>query len=109
MVVESALSQTGYVRYTKLLSGIFSALTATDLAALSRAGEERPLLLEASDLQNRRNGVVHRGEEVSENEASTSLAVSAAVYVYVLANMLSSLGLQRSEQGVICKMRVAGA
>ena len=101
MVVESALSQTGYLRYTKLLSGLFSALTTVDLRVLVRTGGSKPLLEEASELQTRRNAVIHRGEDVSEKEAITGLAVSASVYTYILAEMLSALGLERSNLGLV--------
>jgi hypothetical protein len=94
MVVESALSQTGYLRYTKLLSGLFGALTSVDLASLKRAGSAQALLTEASDLQNRRNAVVHRAEQVLEPEAVRALSVSAAVYLHVLTALLAAIGLQ---------------
>lgn len=106
MVVSSALSQTGYLRYTKLLSGLFSTLTSIDLATLSLTDKSKPLLVEASNLQNRRNEVVHQAVEMSKSEAEAALATSAGVYFYILTEMLSALGLEVVEGNVVRKPQI---
>ena len=79
MIVNSALSQTGYLRYTKLLSGLFNTLTSTELAKITLPGKSKSLLNEASELQSRRNDVVHKAEEIFEVEAASAIEVSAGV------------------------------
>jgi hypothetical protein len=97
LVVEAALTQPGYVRYTKLLSGLFLELTHQDIATMVRPGKTIPLLNEASTLQTRRNEVVHRAEVITEAEAVSAIAVSAGVYLHILTQALDALDLQVSE------------
>ena len=99
LVVESALSQTGFKRYEKLLSGLFKELTQVEIAELRRPGASRALLEEASSLQDRRNAVVHRGDEVEIEEAKISFAIATAVFDEVLAVVLQELGLSIKKGG----------
>ena len=103
MIVNSALSQTGYLRYTKLLSGLFNTLTSTELAKITLPGKSKSLLNEASELQSRRNDVVHKAEEIFEVEAASAIDVSAGVYFFILTEMLSALGLEVLEGKVVRK------
>lgn len=93
LVVESALSQTGFKRYEKLLTGLFKELTQLDINAIKRTGLSKSLLEEASALQERRNLVVHRGIEVAKDEASEAFVVSKAVFENLLSVVLTELGL----------------
>jgi hypothetical protein len=101
LVVDAALAQTGYVRYTKLLSGLFKELTHVNIETVTGSGRSKPLLTEASALQARRNEVVHRAEEVTEQEANHGVAVSAGVFLYILTRLLDALDLQVQEGVVI--------
>lgn len=105
LVVEAALAQTGYVRYTKLLSGLFKQLTLVNIETVTRPGRSTPLLTEASALQTRRNEVIHRAEEVTEQEAIHGVAVSAGVLLHILTQLLSSLDLEVKEGLVIAARR----
>jgi len=93
LVVESSLSQTGFKRYEKLLAGLFKELMRVEIGTIERQGGSRPLLEEASQLQDRRNAVVHRGEEIATDEARRAFAVARAVFNEVLAPVLLELGL----------------
>ncbi len=99
LVVESALSQAGFKRYEKLLAGLFKELTQLEIGQIVRAGASKPLLEEASALQDRRNAVVHRGAEVSEEEAEMAFSVATAVFNEVLAVVLNELGLSIKKGG----------
>lgn len=99
LAVESTLSQTGFKRYEKLLAGLFKELTQLEIRNIKRTGVSKPLLEEASALQERRNAVVHRGVDVSEAEAKESFAIAAAVFEKVLAIVLSELGLSIEKGG----------
>ena len=90
LVVESALSQTGFKRYEKLLAGLFKELTQLEIAVLRRPSASKALLEEASGLQDRRNAVVHRGAKSSSSEATESVAVVDQYIAYVEA-LLSRL------------------
>ena len=99
LVVESALSQTGFKRYEKLLAGLFKELTQLDISEIVRAGASKPLLEEASALQERRNAVVHRGADATQEEAVTAYLVATAVFNEVLAIVLRELGLSIKKGG----------
>ena len=99
LVVESALSQTGFKRYEKLLAGLFKELTQLEIAELRRPGASKALLEEASGLQDRRNAVVHRGEEVAVEEAKVAFSIATTVFDEVLAVVLRELGLSIKKGG----------
>jgi HEPN domain-containing protein len=99
LVVESALSQTGFERYEKLLAGLFKELTQLNIGEIVRTGASKPLLEEASTLQKRRNAVVHRGEDIQEKEAEHALSVATAVFNEILAVVLRELGLSIKKGG----------
>lgn len=86
LVVEAALTQTGYVRYTKLLAGLFRELTHVDIETITRLNSSAPLLKEASELQARRNEVIHRAQTAAESEAVRAVAVSAGVFLLYLVS-----------------------
>ena len=91
LVVDAALGQTGFKRYSALLAGLFKELSHFDVKTLMREGSKVPLITEASNLQDVRNGVVHRGDEVSLEQAEWAIAVSSAVFGQILANVLGEL------------------
>lgn len=99
LVVESALSQTGFKRYEKLLAGLFKELTRVEISEIKRAGALKPLLAEASALQERRNAVVHRGADIPETDAADAFSVATAVFDEVLAVVLNELGLSIKKGG----------
>ncbi|MGS0753659.1 hypothetical protein ACVBEH_02170 [Roseateles sp. GG27B] len=99
LVVESALSQTGFKRYEKLLAGLFKELTQLEIGEIVRTGASKSLLEEASALQDRRNAVVHRGAEISGEEAKMAFSVATAVFNEILTNVLNKLGLSIKKGG----------
>ncbi len=99
LVVESALSQTGFKRYSKLLAGLFKELTRLEIGQIKRPDAAKPLLEEASALQDRRNEVMHRGVEISQAEAEVAFLVATAVFNEILAIVLSELGLSIKKGG----------
>ena len=99
LVVESALSQTGFKRYEKLLAGLFKELTQLEIAELRRPSASKALLEEASALQDRRNSVAHRGVEIAIEEAKVALAIATTVFNEVLAVVLRELGLSIKKGG----------
>lgn len=107
VVVDSALSQTGFSRYEKLLSRLFAELVGADLKSLRRGTGAKPLLAEAGEIQDLRNAVVHRGESVTPDQASVAIAVAANVFAHVLCAMLEAIGLCVAEGGnVVTKPNV---
>lgn len=99
LVVSAALAQTGFKRYEKLLAGMFLEITSAEITSLIRPNGSKPLLEEASQLQERRNAVVHRGEGASANDAEQAVGVAAAVLDQLLSTVLYYLGLSMEEGG----------
>jgi hypothetical protein len=99
LVVNAALSQTGYKRYEKLLAGTFLEIAKTEITSLIRIKGAPPLLCEASALQEQRNSVVHRGEDISARNAEEAVNIATAVYDPILSTVLLNLGLSVKRGG----------
>ena len=99
LVVEASLGQPGYKRYAKLLAGLFKELVQIEITSIIRTGATRSLLEEASTLQDRRNAVVHRGEEVTEEDAKLAFAVTEGVFNEILSPVLTQQGLSVAAGG----------
>lgn len=93
LVVEAALSQSGFRRYEKLLAGLFSRVAGIELSTLEREGAKKNLLAEASDLYDLRNRVVHGGQSVSEIDGKRAVAIATEVFAQILAKVLEQLNL----------------
>lgn len=101
LVVTAALSQTGFKRYEQLLAKLFAELAGIELKTLTRNPGSRPLLEEASEMQDVRNAVIHRGQEVSQEQAELAVEIAAQVFNQVLAEVLRDLGFTVEKGGVI--------
>jgi hypothetical protein len=101
LVASAALSQAGFTRYEKLLSKLFLDLTGTELRSIVRIPCAKPLLEEASDIQDLRNAVVHRGAEISADQAQLGVAVATEVFNKVLAEVITTLGFSMQKGGIL--------
>ena len=101
IVVEHTLGQTGFERYKKLLSSLFSDLADIKISEIKRDDAESFLLDEALSLQKLRNNVIHQGLQCNKTEAENALKIVEAVYGMIVLPMLSRLGLEVIEKGVI--------
>lgn len=99
LVVDAALAQTGFKRYQALLAGLFREISHFELQTLAREGVNMSLLAEASKLQEERNGVVHKGDEVSRQQAERAVAIASAVFGQIVANVLWELGFSVQSGG----------
>lgn len=109
LVVDAALSQTGFDRYENLLAGLFKELTRQDIRQIKREGATEGLLKEAAGIQSRRNRVAHRGETATMDEAAVACAVATAVFDSILATVLAELDLSMRTGGNILDVAVSGA
>ncbi|XTI72389.1 hypothetical protein ACQAYK_12020 [Acidithiobacillus sp. AC3] len=99
LVVAAALSQTGFMRYEKLLAKLFVELAGVELTTLRRQPEAKPLLREAADIQELRNAVIHQGQAITLEQAQHGIDVSTEVFNQMLAAVLSNLGLSLEKGG----------
>jgi len=94
VIVESALGQTGFDRYKKLMSKLFNELASIDINNLSRPKSKKPLLGEASEVQKTRNKIIHQGNNVTVEQAEFAHNVAATVFFDVVHKILHALGLK---------------
>lgn len=101
IVVHHALGLTGFERYEKLLSQLYSELAGIELKSIARNESNEKLLVECKLLQDLRNKIIHQGATCGPEQAKLGLNVSVAVYGRIVKPMLHQLGLTVVEEGVI--------
>lgn len=101
IIVEQALGQTGFARYSGLLAKLFTELLDMDVTSIKIAGAPSGLLDECTALQRERNAIVHQGASAAEERARRGRRVAEAVLDLVVQPMLAQLGLQVAENGEI--------
>ena len=101
IIVEQALGQPGFDRYTSLLAQLFSELAGMDIRAIKRKEASEKLLAECTTLQKLRNRIIHQGATCEAAQATHALSVSVAIYELVVQPMLFKLGLHVIEHGEI--------
>lgn len=101
LVVKEAISKTGFARYKKLLAGIFKEVAHLDIESLARDEGGTSLLVEASNINDLRNDIVHGGAQASQHQAHEAVAIAAAVFDKILSTVLWELGLSIQKGGVL--------
>jgi len=91
IIVQQALGQPGFDRYTKLLAKLFSELVDIDIRNVTRETASEPLLSECTAQQALRNRVIHQGATITPEQAELARIVSIAVYDLVVRPMLGGL------------------
>lgn len=103
IIVETALSQTGFKRYNKLLSALFLGLLKIDIKTVKSVGSKKSLLEEASEVANKRNDIIHEGVMVSNKDAKFAINVVYGILHHIVNPMLLSMGLWMNKKGTILK------
>jgi hypothetical protein len=101
IISKLLLDQTGILRHRELLTDILLQHGDFDLATYKRHGSITPLLKEVKDLADRRNGVVHKGEHVGQNEATMAIAIGHDLLEHVVPIVLRAIGLKVRPDGRI--------
>ncbi|BBE52139.1 hypothetical protein OYT1_ch2627 [Ferriphaselus amnicola] len=100
-IVNNTLAQTGLDRYKKLLDQLFEHLTSKKLDSVLRVGASKTLVDEIAEIQRMRNGVVHRGESITQADAERALDVCKTTVIFVLNPVLAALNLEsRKGEGI---------
>ena len=101
VIVQQALGQPGFDRYSKLLAKLFVELVGLDIATIRRPTMSESLLAECTEQQALRNKIIHQGVSATKEQAELARLVSVAVYELVVHPMLAQLGLHVVEHGEI--------
>lgn len=105
VIVETALSFPGFERYKKLLSGLFLELIEIDINKVKRFGSDKFLLQEASDVQEKRNKIIHQGMIVDNNDAKYAISVAYGVLHNIINPMLLGIGLWMNKEGTVLERK----
>jgi len=101
IIVQLALGQPGFDRYTKLLAKLFNELVGIDITTVSRPSVTEFLLKECAGQQSLRNKIIHQGASATADQADNARSVAVAVYELVVKPMLTQVGLEAGEHGEI--------
>jgi hypothetical protein len=101
VIVEQALGQAGFDRYTKLLAKLFKELAGLDITTVAREKRFLPLLTECTAQQELRNKIIHRGESATTDQAESARLIAVGVYDLVVVPMIECLGLRVAAKGEI--------
>lgn len=91
-IVDAAVSQSGFSRYKKLLSALCSHAASIELSEI-KGMEGKPILIEADEVQQVRNRVVHQGYKVSIEEMGKAKNVASLILTEVVEPVLNNLNL----------------
>jgi hypothetical protein len=94
-------------KFRGLLFGILNQFAGIDLRTFKRAGHAQPLWEEIGLVQGLRNGVVHRGEQVSVADAERSIEIAGSVLNEVFPAVIEKLGLHTHGRLQVCDIRHA--
>ena len=109
IIVENALSSTGYKRYIKLLSSLFSELIGLDINKAMNIGSGKYLLQEASEVQTKRNKIIHQGMVVDNDDAEFAVYTAYGVLHHIINPMLLGIGLWMDKEGTVLKSENKGS
>lgn len=101
VIVDHTLGQTGFDRYTKLLSRLYKEFAGLDLSEVSREEANQSLIKECTTQQGVRNRIIHQGVSATAEEAEMGRAVAVAVYDLIVSPLLGALGLVVRDRGAI--------
>jgi hypothetical protein len=105
IIVETSLNSTGFIRYKKLLSGLFTELINIDIDKVKRIGSHEYLFREASEVQKKRNEIIHQGIVVDKDDAIFAISVAYGVLHSIVNPMLLGIGLWMDKRGIVLERK----
>jgi hypothetical protein len=101
VIVQQALAQPGFDRYSKLLAGLYVQITGKELSAVKRDDAKDALITECTAQQALRNRIIHQGAIANAEDAELARLIVVAVYELVVRQVLWHLRLSVVERGEI--------
>ena len=105
IITKTALGQSGFKRYLKLLSGLFLEILSIDIQSIKAFNSDKALLSEASEVQDKRNEIIHQGKSVSANDAKFAISVAYEVLHQIVNPMLFGIGLWMNKDGIVLERK----
>lgn len=101
LVSDLAVKHNGLDRFKPLLARLLAQYAEIDFHAFTIEGHKKTLWEEFTELQEARNGLVHRGKPVSAEHAALARDVAVMVIGSFLTPTLAGLGLKLVKGGGI--------
>lgn len=102
LITKMVIGNKGLDKFSSLLFRILSEYGGIDLAQYKRSGASRPLWEEINGVQERRNLIMHRADNVAYEESQKALSVASAVLDELFPSLIQKLGLHLHEGGRVC-------
>jgi len=102
LITGLATSHTAFDRFRGLLFHILSTHAGIDLKTSTRRGSRELLWKEISVVREKRNAVLHRGEQATGDDAALGIAVAGEVLEGVVPTVIHHLGLHLHDGARIC-------
>lgn len=93
IIAELSLGHAAIDRFKNLLLDILSGYIGADLRTYAHAGATKTLWEEIKESQDRRNAVLHRGEQATMGQAEVALRSASAVVETVFPAVARAIGL----------------
>lgn len=101
LIADLTVSQTGWDRFSGLLKEILRVKVGVDLNEVKIEGSATSLWGEFIGLAKARNGVVHRAEEVTSQQANAAIRIANELINVFFPKLLANIGLQIDENGSV--------
>jgi hypothetical protein len=92
MIVDISTNQTGFSRYSKLLSALCLFAAGTKLSDIEGM-TKKPILIEAEEVQRIRNRVIHQGYVATSNEMKMAKNNAHLILLDVVEPVLNNMNL----------------
>ena len=103
IIADTVMAQSGYqTKFRELLLNILSVYGGVDLNKFKRTETQKLLWTEISEVQKRRNGIMHRAEIVADEEAQVAVAVASAILEELFPSVVKKLGFHLHDAGRVC-------
>ena len=101
IIAETAIKQPGLDRFRDLLAKLIDDIASFDIKSFKRVNAAKSLWNERAEIQKIRNGIAHKAEKCTKDEAQFSIEVAEAVLQQLIPTILYSLDLSISSQGEV--------
>jgi len=101
IIADMSYAHAGFERLRDLVFQILSEVNL-DLRAYQRVNANKILWDEVIEIQRRRNAIVHRAEDATEEEAQSSIAIAAALLEDIFPAVITNIGLHLHDGRRVC-------
>jgi hypothetical protein len=102
LIAEMVVGSTKFKQFRDLLFHVLSEYGGIDLAQYRRPGALKPLWEEIQEVQKQRNRIMHRADNVEDEESQKGLSVASAVLEELFPSLIDKLGLHLHEGWRVC-------